>query len=220
LEYYERSRDLAERLGNAVDIGVAEGNVGEVLVKQHKFDEAEPQLRRAVRVARASGDAFTMVFANLQLARIFIERGSFPEAEELLERSRDEAVSLDMKGPAYEAAIYLADLKARCGEPESALELLDRAEREAGNEASIFAPTADRVRALALASIGRKSEAVNVAGAALDTARARRLDYEVAMLLLCQADLIEQDDAESAAMLRAEGNAIVNRLDIRPLEPV
>jgi hypothetical protein len=61
---------------------------------------------------------------------------------------------------------------------------------------------------------------VNVAGAALDTARARRLDYEVAMLLLCQADLIEQEDAESAAMLRAEGNAIVNRLDIRPLEPV
>jgi class 3 adenylate cyclase len=220
LEYYERSRDLAERLGNAVDIGVAEGNVGEVLVKQHKFDEAEPQLRRAVRVARASGDAFTVVFANLQLARIFIERGSFLEAEELLERSRDEAVSLDMKGPAYEAAIYLADLKARCGEPESALELLNRAEREAGNEASIFAPTADRVRALALASIGRKSEAVNVAGAALDTARARRLDYEVAMLLLCQADLIEQEDAESAAMLRAEGNAIVNRLDIRPLEPV
>lgn len=217
LEYYERSRDLAERVGNAVDVGVAEGNIGEVLVKQHKFDEAEPQLRRAVRVARASGDAFTVVFANLQLARILIERDQFEEAEDLLNRSYQEAKSLDMKGPAYEASIYLADVKARSGDPNGALALLEEAEAEAGEEASIFAATADRVRALALASAGRKSEAVGVADAALDAARARSLDYEVAMLLMCQADLLEAEDEEAAARLRSEGNALIERLDIRPL---
>jgi tetratricopeptide (TPR) repeat protein len=220
LEYYERSRDFAERVGNAVDVGVAEGNIGEVLVKQNKFDEAEPQLRRAVRVAQASGDVFTVVFANLQLARILIERHQLSEAEELLNQSRGEALSLDMKGPAYEAAIYLADVKARSGEPEEALQLLDSAEQQAGEEASIFAPTADRVRALALAAIGRRSEAVDVAAAALDAAQARSLDYEVAMLLLCKAELLESEDAEAAAALRAEGNAIVDRLEIRPLEAV
>ncbi|RZV42135.1 MAG: tetratricopeptide repeat protein, partial [Acidimicrobiia bacterium] len=145
LDYYERSRDLAERVGNAVDVGVTEGNIGEVLVKQNKFDEAEPQLIKAVRVARASGDAFTVVFANLQLARIFIERGQLSEAGDLLERSREEALSFNMKGPAYEAAIYLADMKVRDGEPEAALEILDEAVRQAEEEASIFAPTADRV---------------------------------------------------------------------------
>ncbi|HUG08806.1 MAG TPA: adenylate/guanylate cyclase domain-containing protein [Acidimicrobiia bacterium] len=220
LEYYERSRDLAERLGNAVDVGVAEGNIGEVLVKQNKFDEAEPQLRRAVRVAQASGDVFTVVFANLQLARILIERHQLSEAEELLNQSREDALALDMKGPAYEAAIYLADVKARSGQPEEALELLDTSERQAEEEGSIFAPTADRVRALALAAIGRRAEAVDVAGAALDAAQARSLDYEVAMLLLCKADLLEGEDAEAAAALRAEGNAIVDRLEIRPLEAV
>jgi tetratricopeptide (TPR) repeat protein len=220
LEYYERSRDFAERVGNAVDVGVAEGNIGEVLVKQNKFDEAEPQLRRAVRVAQASGDVFTVVFANLQLARILIERRQLSEAEALLNQSRDEALSLDMKGPAYEAAIYLADVKARSGEPEEALQLLETAEQQAGEEASIFAPTADRVRALALAAIGRRSEAVDVAGAALDAAQARSLDYEVAMLLLCKAELLESEDAETASALRAEGNAIINRLEIRPLEAV
>lgn len=218
LEYYRRSRDLADRLGNAVDVGVAEGNIGEVLVKQHKFDEAEPQLRRSVRVARASGDVFTVVFANLQLARILIERHEYPDAEELLESSRQEALSLDMKGPAYEAAVYLADVKVRNGEPASALQLLDAAEHEAGEEASIFAPTADRVRALALASTGRNSEAVDVAGAALDTARSRSLDYEVAMLLMCKADLLEDEDPEESARLRSEGGAIIDRLEIRPLE--
>jgi class 3 adenylate cyclase/tetratricopeptide (TPR) repeat protein len=220
LEYYERSRDFAERVGNAVDVGVAEGNIGEVLVKQNKFDEAEPQLRRAVRVAQASGDVFTVVFANLQLARILIERHQLSEAEELLNQSRGEALSLDMKGPAYEAAIYLADVKARSGQPEEALALLDTSERQAGEEASIFAPTADRVRALALAAIGRRSEAVDVAAAALDAAQARSLDYEVAMLLLCKAELLQEEDAEAAAALRAEGNAIVDRLEIRPLEAV
>ncbi len=162
----------------------------------------------------------TVVFANLQLARILIERQQLSEAEDLLNQSRDEALSLDMKGPAYEAAIYLADVKARSGQPEDALELLDAAERQAEEEASIFAPTADRVRALALAAIGRSSEAVDVAGAALEAAQARSLDYEVAMLLLCKADLVEEEDAETAARLRSEGDAIINRLEIRPLEKI
>jgi tetratricopeptide (TPR) repeat protein len=218
LEYYERSRDAADRLGNSVDVGVAEGNIGEVLVKQNKFDAAEAQLTRAVRVARASGDAFTVVFANLQLARILLEQGSYSEAEDLLRESRQEAISLDMKEPAYEAAILLADLKARIGDAEAALELLKNAELGAKEEASIFAPTADRVRALAMASVGRVSEAVRIAGAALETARARHLDYEVAMLLLCKADLLEDADPEAASQLRTEGNSIIDRLDIRPLE--
>ena len=220
LDYYERSRDLAERVGNAVDVGVTEGNIGEVLVKQNKFDEAEPQLRRAVRVARASGDAFTVVFANLQLARILIERGQLSEAEAVLEQSRHEALSLNMKAPAYEAAIYLADVKVRDGEPEAALSILDEAVRQAEEEVSIFAPTADRVRALALAETGRRPQAIDVAGGALDVARARSLDYEVAMLLLCKADLLEHGSPDEAKSLRSEADVIIDRLDIRPLEMV
>jgi class 3 adenylate cyclase/tetratricopeptide (TPR) repeat protein len=216
LEHYERSRDAAERLGNTVDVGVAEANIGEVLVRQNRFDEAEPLLLRAVRVARASGDAFTVVFANLQIARILVERENHADAEDLLSELRDQAVSLDMKEPTYEAAILLADLKARTGEAEAALELLRDAELHAKEEASIFAPTADRVRAVALASLGRTTEAVSTAAAALDTARARHLDYEVAMLLLCKAALLESEDPDAAAPLRAEGNDIIERLDIRP----
>ncbi len=218
LRYYERSRDAAERLGNAVDVGVAEGNIGELLIKQNKFDEAEPQLTRAVRVARASGDAFTAIFANLQLGRMLIQGKAYTEAEDLLRQAREEALSLQMKEPAYEAAILLADLKARSGEGEAALDLLEKAGLDSSEEASIFAPTADRVRAQALASVGRLVEAVGIAGAALENARARNLDYEVAMLLLCKADLIESEDPLAAVPLRVEGQSIVERLDIRPLE--
>lgn len=218
LAHYERSREAAERLGNEVEVGVAEGNIGELLVKQNKFDEAEPRLRRAVRVARASGDAISAIFANLQLARIHIERGNHAEAEELLRALRDEAISLDMKEDAYEATIQLADLQARTGDAAMALELLDQASRESEEEASIYGPAADRVRALALASIGRTAEAVDIASAAIDSARSRNFDYEVAMLLLCKADLVESDDPEAAGRLRSDGRSIIQRLDIRPPE--
>lgn len=220
LEHYDRSREAAERVGDAADVGVAEGNIGEVLVKQNKFGEAEPRLIKAVRVARASGDAVSAIFANLQLARILIETGKPSEAEELLREIHEEAVSLDMKQSAYEAAIQLAELKARAGEADVAVELLDEAAAASHEEASIYAPTADRVRALALALKGRVKEAVDVADGALETARERSLDYEVAMLLICKADLLEAERPDLTIDLRREGAAIIERLDIRPLEPV
>ncbi|MBT8194770.1 MAG: hypothetical protein KJP22_15315, partial [Acidimicrobiia bacterium] len=115
-------------------------------------------------------------------------------------------------------AIYLADMKVRDGEPEAALEILDEAVRQAEEEASIFAPTADRVRAFALSETGRRPEAIEVAGAALEAARARSLDYEVAMLLLCKADLLEDQDPDEVVDLRREADVVIDRLDIRPLE--
>jgi predicted ATPase/class 3 adenylate cyclase len=218
LEYYERSREAAERLGDAADVGVAEGNIGEVLVKQNKFDEAEPRLEQAVRVARASGDAVSAIFANLQLARILIEKGQYSEAEHLLNELHEEAIALGMKHSAYEAAIQLAELKARTGDADASIELLDSAAEESGEDASIYAPTADRVRALALALKGNTTDAVEVADAALETARERNLDYEVAMLLMCKADLLESADPNMTDSLRVEGKSIIDRLDIRPLE--
>lgn len=218
LEYYERSRGTAQQLGNEVDVGAAQGNVGEVLVKQNRFEEAEPRLLKAVRVARASGDTISAIFASLQLARIVIERGDFAKAEELLSESHEEATSLNLKEEAYESAILIADVKVRTGDAEAALEILELNSKELEQEASIYGPTADRVRARALASLGRTSEAVHTANLALETARKRNFDYEVAMLLLCKADLLEGEDPDTISRLRKEGRSILDRLDIRPLE--
>ena len=220
IEYYERSRDAADRLGNVVYVAGADANIGEVLVNQHRLEEAEPRVKRASRVARASGDSWTAIFADLHLARILIERGDLTQAESVLRDAREEARSLDMTGHAFEAATYLADLLVRSGEPSQALQLLDEAKLDAGEEAAIFAPTADRVRGLAIASMGRTAEAVEVVADALESARGRHLDYEVAMLLLCEAELLEVDDPVASERLRTEGRDIVARLGIGPLEVV
>jgi hypothetical protein len=98
------------------------------------------------------------------------------------------------------------------------LELLENAELEGKEQASIFAPTADRVRALALAKVGRLPEAIRTVNDGLEIARARHLDYELAMLLLCKADLLDNEDPDEAMRLRAAGNGTIQRLDIRPLD--
>ena len=55
LGYYQQSRDGAERVGNIVDVGFAEANIGELLVNQRRFDEAEDRLdgcRKGAQVDR------------------------------------------------------------------------------------------------------------------------------------------------------------------------
>ena len=215
LEYYERSRSGSERLGNVVDAGFVEANIGEVLVNQLRLDEGETQLRHASRVLRASGEIWMATFAELQLGRVLTERGDLDGAEALLRRVEDEVNTLDFVTSAFEAALYLADCAIRKGEPEAALALLDSGSREAGDEASIYAATEARLRAVALAAAGREDEAADRLDEGLSVARGRNLDYEVALLLFLDAELVESSQPDRAAASRAEAAEIFGRLEIR-----
>jgi tetratricopeptide (TPR) repeat protein len=215
LEYYERSRSGAERLGNVVDVGLVEANIGEVLVNQLRLDEAETRLRHASRVLRASGEIFTATFAELQLGRILTEQGDLDGAEELLNRVRDEMVGPEFVVSRFEAALYLADCALRRSDHDAALALLDKASIEAGDEASIYAPTEARLRASALAASGRQVEANEYTDEGLAAARSRNLEYEVALLLFLKADLSERDRPDLATRCRSEAAEIFERLEIR-----
>ena len=75
VELYERSRQAFLQTGNAVQAAITGANVGEVLVCQHRLDEAEPVLRDAARVLRASHFVDGATFAEIQLARVLICAG-------------------------------------------------------------------------------------------------------------------------------------------------
>jgi predicted ATPase len=215
LEYYERSRSGSERLGNLVDVAFVETNIGEVLVNQLRLDEAEARLRHASRVLRASGEIFMATFAELQLGRTLIERRDLAGAEALLRRVEDEGIALEFVVRTFEAALYLADCAIRKREPDAALVLLDRASLNADEGASIYAATEARLRATALAAVGRHDEAIDRLDEGLATARTRGLDYELALALFLKAELIEPDQPEVVAEYRAEAAAIFERLEIR-----
>jgi predicted negative regulator of RcsB-dependent stress response len=154
-------------------------------------------------------------FAELQLGRALTERGDLEGAEILLRRVEDEVNTLDFVTSAFEAALYLADCAIRQGEPDAAITLLDSGSSEAGDEASIYAATEARLRAAALAAAGRKDEALDRLDEGLSVARGRNLDYEVALLLFLDAELVESSDPDRAAASRAEAAEIFGRLEIR-----
>lgn len=214
LDHYEQSRTGSERLGNVVDVSFVEANMGELLVNQMRLDEAEAYLRRALQVARASGELWTATLAEVHLGRVLFERGEFEAAEKLLRKGHEEAIDLDYRSRAFESAIYLAECLIRKGEPDSGLALLEEALTRGGDEISEFAATAARVKAMGLSAVGRTDDAVRIAEEGLSLARSSTLDYEAALLLRLEADLVEPDDQELAERYRNESTAIADRLGV------
>lgn len=196
VDLYERSRRAFLQTGNAVQAAITGANVGEVLVSQHRLTEAEPVLRDAARVLRASNFADGATFAEIQLARLLCERGDLDDAVRLLVAVHDELAALRMFGSALEAAVHLADCRRLLGDPGSALDLLAEAEARAGDEAELLAAQVARVRTLALLDQGDPAEALATVTVGIDTVRAQGLDYEMVLLLnakLQVLDALEQD---------------------------
>jgi class 3 adenylate cyclase/tetratricopeptide (TPR) repeat protein len=215
LEYYQQSRDGAERVGNIVDVGFAEANIGELLVNQRRFDEAEQRLGDAVRVLRSTGELSMATFAELQVARILKERGKLGQAEAMLRDVARESEANGFTANTLEAALHLADCSIRAGDSEGALEQLDRAMAEAGEESAMFTLTEARLRALARARTGHRKEAVAILEAGVATARDRGQPYDEALMLDAVAETIEPDYPEVASESRVEAERIMRALGVR-----
>ena len=215
LGYYRRSRDGAERVGNIVDVGFAEANIGELLVNQRRFDEAEERLTDAVRVLRSTGELSMATFAELQIARIAKERGEFDRARAML---RDVEVESDANGftaNILEARLHLADCSLRTGDYQDALEQLEWAMSDAGEEAAMFGPTELRLRAVALAGVGRTQEAITILEGGIDAARDRGQPYDEALMLEAVAVATAPDYPDVARESRDEAERILRSLGVR-----
>lgn len=214
LDYYEKSRSGAERLGNVGVAGFAEMNIGEVLVNQRRLDEAESVLKNATRVLRSIGLTYGANFAEMQFGRALMARGSLESAETVLVAVRDELIDLGLTGGSYESALYLAECIYLKGDPAAAMELLDEASRDNPDEASIYFATEARVRASALGALTRRAEAIDMLDRGLEEARQRGLDYDLALLLEIDADLHADDDRDEAAVHLSEAFTIFERLGV------
>ncbi len=215
LGYYQQSRDGAERVGNIVDVGFAEANLGELLVNQRRFDEAEARLVDAVRVLRSTGELSMATFAELQVARIFKERGELGQAEAMLRDVVRESEANGFTANTLEAALHLADCSIRAGDSEGALDQLERAMADAGEESAMFTLTEARLRAMALARTGHRKEAIAILEAGVATARDRGQPYDEALMLDAVAETIESDYPAVAGESRVEAERIMRTLGVR-----
>ncbi|GAA1055165.1 hypothetical protein GCM10017608_20170 [Agromyces luteolus] len=209
--YYARARDAFLRAGNEAEAATCGANIGEVLVSQARFGDAEEVLVPSVRVLRAHGLVDAAIFAEIQLARLHLLRGDDGAMERLV-ALRAEAVRTGQVQSAIEAAILVAHGLVLAGDPQEALDTLAETEQRAGGEAELYGSTIARTRGLALAALGRTEEARDAVASGLAQAREQGLAFEVAQLRLIEADLTE--DVSAAHAIREEAEEVLRGLGV------
>ena len=205
---YEAGRDAFQRAGNAVHAAHAESNIGEVLVNQERFAEAEPLLRDAIRVLEASGFIDGAAFGEIQLGRALTGLGRLDDAERVLRQAWDRARDLGITGMAADAATFLAESKLDGGDAAGALRILDESAPKDGGDFVWQSAVVGRVRAAVLAELGRKEEAMEALKAGLEDARRHDLSYEQGLLLRLKSQIDYPDPAserEAKALLDGLG---------------
>jgi hypothetical protein len=212
--WFDAARDTFSRIGDIVRSTDPALNLGEMLVKQRRYEEAEPVLRDAIRVLRAAHFVEGMNRGEIQLARILIERGEVAQAEQMLARVQNEFGAAGQPLAALEAACIRAFGRLRAGAAAEALALLDDARSAAGPDANLLLPAVACERARILGRLGRLEEARADISAGLEAARSQGLPYEEAMLLQVDAEIAAKAgiDAGSAA---AAAQQILNSLGVR-----
>lgn len=131
LDYFRRAAAAYREVGERGGEGPALSNVGQSLIELGRLDEAEPPLREALAMAKASADPLAEVLARSHLANLALKRGQFAEAE----REALAAVALAEKLPARSASASaysaLAEIRREQKRPQEAIAF--------GRQALIFA---------------------------------------------------------------------------------
>jgi tetratricopeptide (TPR) repeat protein len=204
LRFYSRAQDAFVRAGNEPEAATSGANIGEVLVSQGRFEEAEEVLVEAVRILRAHNLVDAAIFAEIQLARLRLLQDEEGAMDTLL-ALRTEATETGQIQSAIEAAILIAWGLMKRGEPQAALDTLAEAERGSGAEAELYGCSLARMRAQALAKLGHTDEARRAVEAGLAQAREQGLAYEEALLQLTEAELTQEPQTRKKLLEEAQG---------------
>jgi tetratricopeptide (TPR) repeat protein len=214
VERYRQAVESDRSSGRLLEAAMSEANIGEVLVNQGRLDEAEPLLRTAVRVLRAS-DYGGVPFAEMHLGRLLTARGDFDEAERLLRAAGEQWQASGSAASAHETAVHLADCLNRSGRPQDGLNTLALDFGARTEEIAMFDAARAAVSARALIDLERVDEALEMICDGVGTARNRGLTYDLAHLLLL-ADRIGPpfDERLGTTKPGEEASELLNRLGV------
>jgi class 3 adenylate cyclase/tetratricopeptide (TPR) repeat protein len=211
--WLESGRALDLRTGDDVGGAYAGINIGEILVNQRRYRDAQVLLGESRRAMVAAEFDEGVAFVDIQIARIALARGVRGEAIELMRRTAAEFDRLQKPAFALEATVVLADALI-ADDATQALDAIDRAARAAGADATFARPKTARVRARALAALGRNDAALAEIDRGLTAARTQRARYDEALLLAARADIGAQngtDDVERATAIFDELGVVRDR---------
>jgi class 3 adenylate cyclase/tetratricopeptide (TPR) repeat protein len=185
IEAYEAAQQALEKAGDQWLASFALTNRAELLSDQGRREEAEPLLRQALRVARASATGPHIANILADYGRLTARAGRFDEAAAMLNDARSEYERAGERGEVLLTDAKIAECLMLEGEGQAALELasstLLRAESLEG--VYLVIPTLLRVKGCALAQLDRVDEAWAALLESLAAARAKEADYELALTM-------------------------------------
>jgi len=186
LDRYREAVESDRRTGRLLGAALTEANIAEVLVSQGRLDEAEPLLRDALRVLRASDDA-GVPFVEMHLGRLLMAQGEYERAERLLLGVNEQWKAIGSAASVYETSVHLADCLVRAGRAREALDVLAQNDGAGSEETTMFDAARAAVAARALVELGELDEARARICDGFETARERSLTFDTARLLLVAA---------------------------------
>ena len=193
LASYREATDLFRRIGDTASEGNALYNQAELLVCQHRYDEAALLLPGVLRIARAVRDDELVALALREQARTMAGVGDVDGAVALLRLTRTRFDDLGEPAEVRATDLALAEVLLEGGRPGEAGEALDRIAGTGGSETGPSS-TMHRLIGRHHASEDRLDEARLMLLAGLDVARRETNSFEEGLLLL-----------ELAALDRREG---------------
>jgi tetratricopeptide (TPR) repeat protein len=207
LGLYARAGEAYERAGSEGGIAVAACNIGEILSDRGLLEQAAEHLGRARRTWSAHGERGAAAYAAVLLGRVAARRGMIDDARTLVSDAALELRTLGEIQDSERAEIVLAEAEAMAGDPS-------RAAVRAGRllDSSREQPWLKRVRAVALARLGKLDAAIEDLDSSLAIARERGALYDVAAALDVLHALGVMSDKG-----RTERDAILARLGIEQL---
>ncbi len=222
LEHYGQAQERARRVGDLVQLATYENNVAEVALDQGRIEEAEHLFESVSRTQRVAGYRSGVARASCNLGRCAAESGRFEEAMQHFKEAQLEAELLGSHAGLVEIGARWAETELLAGNVDAALARADaEIERARSMGGGHHMALLHRVRAVALARSGDLDAAHRALQDSLEAARARQMDFEVALTLRVIGELEMDCDGVGPDDAATESRRILDALGVlRSPDPV
>jgi class 3 adenylate cyclase/tetratricopeptide (TPR) repeat protein len=217
IERYRRSIDCAVRVGQTVASAVAIGNVGFLLYRQGRHEEADGYGRRAVRLLDNADRPALAAIPRLLRAMVAAAQGRFADADTLVAEARAAFVQVDDAAMVVDCDVTTMDCLVRARRFEDAVALgLSLVDRLGPAEPEVVITHGRLLGSAEVAIAGGELTGGGVARIQKALARARSLHllYEVHQCLTALVDIAAAGGPGVADSLRSERDEVAARLGI------
>jgi class 3 adenylate cyclase/tetratricopeptide (TPR) repeat protein len=213
LEMFERSAAAATAAGDTLGAAATEHNVGDVLLRQGRLQEAERVLSPLVQVFRGLGSEDYRASTMRWLGLAAVRAGRLDAGRELIDEARECFERLGLAAEVVETDTAMAELLLASDDLAAAADLADDAiHRARALDAGYLLPVLHRLAGEARLRSGATAQAVAEFEEGLRQCRTQGA-AETGFLLLDLALACEVDDPAAAETLRAQARLALQELD-------